>query len=89
MTKRFTVAQVRDRDLLGDYVYEISRDGRKVAELSHNHRGEDFFLRLTLGDWLPVEKILTGGGPEPLKITEPGTKLLEELLQASLKKFLG
>jgi hypothetical protein len=63
-----------------NYLYEISRDGRKVAELSHDHRGDEFFIRKPFGDWVATDRLIDGGGPEPLVITSVGSTIIDRLL---------
>lgn len=61
----------------GGYLYEVRKNGRRVAEVRHNHRGEEFEIRVSsLGDWEPCEPIIDGGGPEPLRLTYDGAALL-------------
>jgi hypothetical protein len=65
----------------GGYVYEIRHRGHKVAELWHDFRGEEPHIRISsLAEWTPFEKILEGGGPEPLRLSTEGEALLSEYL---------
>jgi hypothetical protein len=63
------------------YLYEIRRADEKVAELTHNHRGEEYCIRAgSFGSWEPFENILEGGGPQPLRVTSAGAALLSDYL---------
>lgn len=63
------------------YLYEIRQADRKVAELTHNHRGEEYYIRAGgLGSWEPFEDILEGGGARPLRVTSAGAALLSNYL---------
>lgn len=74
----------RDRatgDPPSSYIYEIRRNGVRIAELRHNHRGEEFFIRVgSMGKWEPFDDVLEGGGSEPLRMTTAGTAILKRRL---------
>jgi hypothetical protein len=76
----FDVIQ-RGRDASGSYVFEIYESGRKVAELKHNHRGEDVYIRRSsLSGWEEFDDVLEGGGPEQLRLSNTGRDLLTKYL---------
>jgi hypothetical protein len=64
-----------------NYLFEIFQDGRKVAELTHDFRGDDFCMRLPGGQWVAVSnRTLEGGGPQPLVLSLAGAKAVDRLL---------
>jgi hypothetical protein len=69
----------RDR---GGYLYLIQSSGRAVAELWHNHRGEEHMIKRSSlgGQWEGFENILDGGGPEPLRVSAWGAEVLSKYL---------
>jgi hypothetical protein len=61
------------------YVYEVRKNGRRVAKIRHNARGEDFEFRMSsLGEWESCDPMIEGGGPEPLRLTTEGERLISE-----------
>ena len=66
----------RDAEEFGDYLYEIWRDGARVAEFRHDFRGEEARIR-TGGEWVwsdyPFE------GVPPNKVSESGLATLRSL----------
>jgi hypothetical protein len=74
----------RKREADGSYLFEIRQDGRKVAEIKHNHRGEDHYIRRSsLRAWEEFDDVLEGGGPEPLRLGKAGRDLLIRYLAAN------
>lgn len=68
-------------DPSSNYLFEIRRAEHRVAELQHNHRGEDHYIRVgAFGEWEPFEGILEGGGPKPLRLSIDGAAQLERQL---------
>lgn len=64
-----------------NYLFEVTSNGRKVAELSHDYRGDEHWMRLPEGPWIPVpDRIIVGGGQQPLAISSMGVKILNRLL---------
>jgi hypothetical protein len=64
-----------------NYLFEVTRNGQKVAELSHDYRGDEHWMRLPEGRWISlVDRIIEGGGPQPLAISSAGIKGLDQLL---------
>jgi hypothetical protein len=62
-------------------LFEVTRNGRKVAELSHDYRGDEHWMRLPGGQWIALpNRIIEGGGPQPLAISSAGVKALDRLL---------
>lgn len=71
----------RGRDASGSYLYEIRENGRKVADIQHNHKGEEYFIRRSsLHEWREFDDVLEGGGPEPLRISASGVDRLSVFL---------
>lgn len=71
------------REPFGSYYFRIALDGRLVAHLWHDHRGDDYGLILPDGtkDPGPLESLsdfLTGGGPGPLLLTPRAVAYLDE-----------
>ena len=76
---RYTIRKAPgEREPFGDYEYEIFLDGEKVAQFSHDFRGEEPVLQ-TAGAWRYCIA-LKGGGGEPLEVTEEGARALDEML---------
>jgi len=79
---RYTVAHAgrENNEPFSCYLYEVFRDGRKVAELRHDYRGDEHWLRLLGGSWVTLpERILEGGGPHPLALSKSGTRALDQM----------
>lgn len=69
----------------GDYRYNIFKDGRLVARYWHDYRGDDHGIEFISGesDDLPVFRMvefLTGGGPQPLGLSERAIAYLNQKL---------
>jgi hypothetical protein len=64
-----------------NYRFDVSRDGRKVAELSHDYRGDEHWMRLPGGTWKTLpHRIIEGGGPNPLALSSEGVNAVERLI---------
>jgi len=64
-----------------NYLFDVSQDGRKIAELSHDYRGDEHWMRLPGGSWVPLsERIIEGGGPQPLYLSAAGIKAVNNLI---------
>lgn len=80
-------AQRESSEPFSNYLFEVSKAGRKVAELSHDYRGEEHWMRLPGGPWiafpegiLDPERIIKGGGPQKLTLSSAGVRALDQLL---------
>jgi hypothetical protein len=73
----FKVVQLSRRESFGNYPYEIFLAGRKVAELEHDYRGDGHFIRLPNGPWIETDRILIGGGAEPLVLSQAGIEIVK------------
>jgi hypothetical protein len=64
-----------------NYLFEVTCKGRKVAELSHDYRGDEHWMRLPGEQWIALpERIIEGGGLQPLTISSAGVKALDGLI---------
>jgi hypothetical protein len=64
-----------------NYLFDVSRGGQKVAELSHDYRGDEHSMRLPGAGWITLtDRIIAGGGPEPLTLSKAGVQALDRLL---------
>lgn len=64
-----------------NYVFDVTIDGRKVAELSHDYRGDAHWMRLPNGPWIELpERIIEGGGPQPLTLSSAGVETVANLI---------
>jgi hypothetical protein len=75
-----------NREAFSEYRYDIYENGTLVAHYWHDYRGDDHgfeFLDGKAGEppVLGMVAYVTGGGPQPLKLTE--------LAEAYLNKMLG
>jgi hypothetical protein len=75
----------RDGPYPQDYRYAIWRGKEKVAEFGHDFRNDERWLIVGSVTKLDSTRLydiemLTGGGDEPLVVSEAGTKLLDWLL---------
>lgn len=82
--KKFTVSHaVRDGvDSFSPYVFDVFSDGLKVAELGHDYRGDENWIRVPGGEWIALpERVVKGGGPNlPLKLSVAGEMAVERLI---------
>ena len=62
------------------YLYRVLRRDECVAEISHTYRGDEHFLRRPNGEWQPSDRLIEGGGPEPLRLSKAGVRAVEKLL---------
>lgn len=81
---RFTVSHA-GRDGVGSfspYLFDVFLNGLKVAELGHDYRGDEHWMRLPGGDWIELpERVINGGGPGlPLALSAAGQKAIEGLI---------
>ena len=80
---RFTITHAgRDSsEPFSNYLFDVSYDGRKVAELGHDYRGDEHWMRLPGGPWVSLaERVIEGGGPQPLTLSPTGERALENLI---------
>jgi hypothetical protein len=59
------------------YVYDVFRDGKKVAQFGHSHRGDEPMLKLPGGEWEAFEDILVDDEPAPYSVSLRGSDLLD------------
>jgi hypothetical protein len=76
----FTIVQHERKESFGNYPYSVHLGGRKVAVIEHDYRGDEHYVRIPNGPWQACDKILTGGGPEPLGLTAEGNALISKLI---------
>ena len=75
------------RESFGPYTYRIYDGDRLIARFWHDYRGDDHGIDLLVGtklDW-PFGRFfefVSGGGPEPLCVTERGVSYLQSCLAA-------
>jgi hypothetical protein len=70
----------RDGSSPQNYRYAIRRGATLVAEYGHDFRNDEKWLEID-GKTIAVdESLLSGGGPEPLVVSESGSKLLDHLM---------
>ncbi|MDP2260204.1 MAG: hypothetical protein Q8J89_10865 [Caulobacter sp.] len=63
------------------YLFHVASDGKIVAELSHDYRGEEHWIRRPGDRWAALpERVIQGGGPAPLTLTSAGVRAVEQLL---------
>ena len=80
---RYTVTHAgrESSEPFSNYLFDVSRDGLKVAELSHDYRGDEHWLRLPGGQWMALpDRIIEGGGPQPLALSSAGVKAVDRLI---------
>jgi hypothetical protein len=64
-----------------NYVFDVVCDGRKVAELSHDYKGDEHWIRLPGESWATLaERVIQGGGPQPLQLSAAGVRAVERLI---------
>jgi len=83
----YLVKQIDEsREQFGPYWYEIFNDDRLVARYWHDFRGDEHgidFLNGSTDQW-PVGRMtdfLTGGGPQPLGLSEAAVVYLKSQLE--------
>ncbi len=82
----FEIKQVEyKRESFGDYRYNIYKDGQLIARYWHDYRGDDHGIEFTNGkteDGLPgrMVEFITGGGPQPLGLSERAIAYLNQEL---------
>lgn len=80
---RYTVARAgrENSEPFSNYLFEVFHDGRKVAELSHDYRGDEHSIRLPGGPWVTLPKrIIEGGGPQSIALSNAGIKAVDQLI---------
>ena len=84
---RFTIIQSdNQRDSFGPYWYEIYRNDDLVAHVWHDYRGSESGIdfvdrRGTKWPFINVTEFLTGGGPDPIDLTDDAVQyLIDELI---------
>ncbi len=68
------------RESFGNYRYEITQNGEVVAEYFHDYRGDEKWLEVR-GSTHDCDNILTGGGPQPLGLSQEAEALLDRFLE--------
>ena len=78
----FTVVRAgrEEAGAFSNHFYRVHAGDRCVAELSHTYRGDEHFLRKPGGDWRPTDRLIEGGGPQPLSLSKAGIKAIEGFL---------
>jgi hypothetical protein len=68
------------RDInIASYRFAVSNGQKKVAEIHHDSKGEDFCVVLFDGRVISTDPILTGGGPTPIVLTDEGAAIIDRL----------
>ena len=63
-----------------NYVFDVLVDGQRVAELGHDYRGDEHWIREPGGEWKALPgRVLAGGGPEPLELSLEGVRAVQAL----------
>ncbi len=89
---KLRVEQISEaREPFGSYRYRILDGDEEVAVFTHNYRGECEWLRTSGGHeedppFGMITDFLTGGGPEPLGLTEAARRHVEALLRAEVNR---
>jgi hypothetical protein len=65
-----------------NYLYRVLCGGQCVAEISHTYRGDEHFLRKPGGEWRPTDRLIEGGGPQPLELSDAGLKVIKDFIGA-------
>jgi hypothetical protein len=76
----FKIVQHERREGFGNYPYSVALNGKIVAEIEHDYRGDAHYVRLPDGPWCDCDRIIAGGGPEPLALTADGITLISKLI---------
>ena len=79
---KFTVIHAgrEEAGAFSNYLYRVLAGDRCVAELSHTYRGDEHFIRKPGGEWCPSDRLIEGGGPQPLRLSKAGIKAVERFL---------
>ena len=65
-----------------NYLFDVLVNGRKVAELSHDFRGDEHWMRLPGGKWIELPgRVIEGGGPLPLSLSAAGESAMKSLIK--------
>jgi len=80
MSELNVVPARRQRDDFSPYLYRVLRGDECVAEISHTYRGDEHFLRKPNGEWQSSDRLIEGGGAEPLRLSKTGIVAVERLL---------
>jgi hypothetical protein len=75
----------KPRESFAEYEYQILSDGKIVAKYWHDYRGDDHGIRFNDGftEECPVGHMtdfITGGGPQPLGLSENAIAYLKKKL---------
>ena len=82
----FEIEQIESKhESFGDYRYNIYKDGQLIARYWHDYRGDDHGIEFANGkteDGLPGRMVafITGGGPQPLGLSEKAIAYLNQEL---------
>ena len=80
--KSYTITHAgrESKEPFSNYLFDVFRDGQKLAELRHDYRGDEHWMRLPGSRWVTApERIIEGGGPEPLVLSTTGVKAMDRL----------
>lgn len=82
--RKFTVSHAgRDGvESFSPYLFDVFADGVKVAELGHDYRGDEHWIRVPAGEWIDLpQRVIKGGGPNlPLTLSAAGEQAVERLI---------
>jgi hypothetical protein len=79
LTAKYSIT-VLPRDInIASYRFAVSNGQKKVAEIHHDCRGEDFYVVLFDERAISTDRILTGGGPTPIVLTDEGVAIIDRL----------
>ena len=75
----FEIVRLGQVEAFGNYRYEVWQNGRLLAEIEHLYNGDEYFMRKPSGMWEETPRSLDGGGPAPLRLSEPGLRDFKRL----------
>ena len=81
---RYRIEQESGRDASGNYIYRIYSGNQLVARYWHDYHGDEHGIEFVNGksQACPGQRadFITGGGPEPLALTERAATYLDREL---------
>lgn len=73
----------RDRaEAFGNYKFDVLVGTATIFQIEYTYNGDEHFMRVPNGEWISTDRLVDGGGPEPLRLNSQGLAIVAKVLAA-------